>query len=66
MGDKKMVERMRQTTKKQLDRGRLHDVYAQRLQHYVEAKLDAMAQQKDIAGRSKMSKAQLIEALSRQ
>ena len=139
MGDKKMVERMRQTTKKQLDRGRLHDDYAQRLQHYVEAKLDAgkdvweapaepeasdeeesnvtdlmqvlkerlqgkknasarsqascvktpgkrkgkssgrkpfnqankdelyaMAQQKDIAGRSKMSKAQLIEALSRQ
>ena len=143
MGDKKLVERMReamrQATEKQFDRGQLHNDYAQRLQHYVEAKLDAgkdvleapaepeasdeeesnvidlmqvlkerlqgkknasarsqasrvktpgkrkgkssgrkqfnqaskdelyaMAQQKDIAGRSKMSKAQLIEALSSQ
>lgn len=142
-GDKKMVKRMgqlmRQATENHLDRGQLHDEYAQRLQRYVETKLDAgkdvleapaepeaadgkesnvidlmqvlkerlqgrkkkadgskasgdrtpgkrkgksagpkplkeaskdelyaLAQQKDIAGRSTMSKAQLIEALSMQ
>jgi DNA end-binding protein Ku len=141
--DKKMVEQMckamRQAAEKHLDRDWLHDDYAQRLQQYVETKLDArqdvleaptepeaddeeesnvidlmqvlkerlqgrktasaasnassgktqgprkekspgreqlkqaskdelyaLAQQKDVAGRSKMSKAQLIDALSRQ